>query len=208
MVLLVHYSTDDIRSAMSSPDYTPTKQCSKCRIIRPKHEFARNRSTFDGLQNQCKPCRAATYQAQKLRGGPVKRTTDDAITPGNPLSDLDTSTGRAVAEDIAWAVAGRVIRAQGGVRFLADGWTDARIQELAMSWILSHRGEASRIEQPGTAVKKIAERISRANRGVFRNPDGIRTEHRRVSLDAMKDAGIDPTQPPPQKRNMGHGPDA
>lgn len=193
---------------MSSPDLTPTKQCSKCRTIRPKREFARNRSTFDGLQNQCKACRAATYQAQKLRGGPMKRAADDTITSGNPLSDLHSSVGRAVAEDIAWAVAGRVIKAQGGVRFLAEGWSDARIQGLAMSWILAHQGEASRIEQPGTAVKKVAERITRANRGVFRNPDGIRAEHRIVSLDAMKDAGIDPTQPPPQKRNVGHGPDA
>lgn len=193
---------------MSNPDLTPTKQCSKCRTIRPKHLFARNRSTFDGLQNQCKPCRAATYQAQKLRGGPAERGTDATITPGNPLSDLDTTTGRAVAEDIAWAVAGRVIKQQGGVRFLAERWSDEAIMGLAMSWILSHRGEASRIEKPGTAVKKITERITRANRGMFRNPDGIRPEHRRVSLDAMKDAGIDPTQQPPQRRNMGHGPDA
>lgn len=193
---------------MSSPDYTPTKQCSKCRTIKPKHQFARNRSTFDGLQNQCKACRAATYQAQKLRGGPVKRTTDETITPGNPLSDLDTAAGRARAEDICWAVAGRVIKQQGGVRFLDDGITDQGIQKRAMSWVLAHRAEASRIEKPSTAVVKIAERISRADRGGFRNPDGIRGEHRGVSLDAMADAGIDPTQPPPKRRNMGHGPDA
>ncbi|MGP5053193.1 hypothetical protein ACTXI9_17005 [Brachybacterium alimentarium] len=193
---------------MSSPDFDPTKQCSKCRTIKPKREFARNRSAFDGHQNQCKQCRAATYRAQKARGGAVKRVADDTITPGNPLSDLDTTIGRAVAEDIAWAVAGRVIKQQGGVRFLDGDWSDEDIQRLAMGWILTHKGEASRIEQPGTAVKKITERITRTNRGVFRNPNGIRAEHRRVSLDAMADAGIDPTQPPPQKRNMGHGPDA
>lgn len=193
---------------MSNPDFTPTKQCSKCRTIRPKHEFARNRSTFDGLQNQCKACRAATYQAQKLRGGPVRRGADDTITPGNPLSDLDTMKGQERARDIAWAVAGRVIKQQGGLRFLSGDWSSHMIMQLALSWILTHRAEASRIEQPGTAVTKIAERITRANRGIFRNPDGIRAEHRRVSLDAMKDAGIDPTQPPPQKRKVGHGPDA
>ena len=178
---------------MSSPDYTPTKQCSKCRELKPVTLFARNRSTFDGLQNQCKECRAAGYRAQKERGGPKERTTDNTITPGNPLSDLDTAAGRARAEDICWAVAGRVIKQQGGVRFLDEGITDHDIQKRAMEWVLWHRAEASRIEKPGTAVVKIAERISRWERGEFRNPEGIAVLGRGGSRGG--------------KRSLGYGPD-
>lgn len=177
---------------MSSPDLTPTKQCSKCRTIKPVHEFARNRSTFDGFQNQCKACRAETYRAQKLRGGPVKRATDDTITPGNPLSDLESERGRERVRDICWAVAGRVIKQQGGVRFLDDGIDDHYIQERAMEWVQSHRGEASRIEKPGTAVVKIAERLIRWDRGEFRNPDGITVVHRGGSRGGKRKMGAGP----------------
>ena len=177
---------------MSSPDYTPTKQCSRCRTIKPVTMFARNRSACDGHQNQCKECRAAGYRAQKARGGPKKRTTDDTITPGNPLSDLESERGRERVRDICWAVAGRVIKQQGGVRFLDDGIDDHYIQERAMEWVLSHRGEASRIEKPGTAVVKIAERISRWDRGEFRNPDGITVVHRGGSRGGKRKMGAGP----------------
>ena len=153
---------------MSSPDFTPTKQCSKCRTIKPVTLFARNRSAYDGHQNQCKECRAAGYRAQKARGGPKKRTTDDTITPGNPLSDIDSEQGRREALDICSAVAGRVIRQCGGLQGLAEGIDDEEIALDALWWIQDHPGEASRIEQRGTAVIKITERLMRVNRAVYR----------------------------------------
>ncbi len=36
------------------------KKCSKCKIIKQKEEFNKNKSTKDGLQNQCKSCHCDT----------------------------------------------------------------------------------------------------------------------------------------------------
>lgn len=36
------------------------KQCSKCKITKPKEAFNKNKSKKDGLQNQCKQCHCLT----------------------------------------------------------------------------------------------------------------------------------------------------
>ena len=48
-------------------DEHSTKTCRRCKTTRPLTEFSKDRSTRDGLQRKCKPCAAATYEANRER---------------------------------------------------------------------------------------------------------------------------------------------
>lgn len=42
--------------ALRTPTAVATKVCGKCKIERPAYDFAKNRTTKDGLQQYCTPC--------------------------------------------------------------------------------------------------------------------------------------------------------
>jgi hypothetical protein len=49
------------------------KQCSHCKEEKKEEEFQRNRSTKDGLQDQCTPCRKETDRRSYLRRSPEQK---------------------------------------------------------------------------------------------------------------------------------------
>jgi phage terminase large subunit-like protein len=42
-----------------------TKKCTKCKEVKPKGEFYKNKSTKDGLQGACKACYSAYHEANR-----------------------------------------------------------------------------------------------------------------------------------------------
>jgi hypothetical protein len=135
------------------------KRCTTCKKERPVTEFGRNKSTPDGLQRQCKDCRADGYFAAKARkaNGDPGRVKDDSITEGNPLSDPFSPEGWRVTLSVANAVAGRIYRQHHGWH----PWSIADLESAAIEWISEHRAEASRCQTEAMAVVKIAERVRR-----------------------------------------------
>lgn len=50
-----------------------TKRCSKCKELKPRSEFNRNRSKKDGLQDRCRPCHRADDAASSAKHPETRR---------------------------------------------------------------------------------------------------------------------------------------
>lgn len=80
-------------------EYPATKQCTKCKQIKPGLEFHKNSAQKSGLHGQCKECETARYKKERTR-----RYNKNKIYRDEHLSHLSATSRRKYKTPHGWFI--------------------------------------------------------------------------------------------------------
>lgn len=104
------------------------KTCTKCREQKSLDLYSKNKSTSDGLQQQCKACNAAHYKlnAEKVLARiAATYAADSTKTKERAAKWYSDNTERARAAQAKWAAANRDVKAKSN-----DAWAKKNPEKL------------------------------------------------------------------------------
>lgn len=85
------------------PDTSIVKRCSTCQTEKPRGEFHKNKTTFDGLQNRCKACSLIAARAQYARvGRPDNAARSREWRANNPRLAKDHKLKSVYGIELGW----------------------------------------------------------------------------------------------------------